>query len=56
VGLRVRDVGFRTLGVRLTSTLTPDLSVGANTLFKLKHRNRTRLVQKPNWTRMEGQK
>jgi hypothetical protein len=34
----------------------PGPSVGANSLFKLDNRNRTRLVQKPNWTRLEGQK
>jgi len=33
-------------------------SIGANTrsLFKVDNRNRTTLVQKPNWTRLEGQK
>jgi hypothetical protein len=28
------------------------LAVGANSLFKLKSRNHTNLVQKPNWTEL----
>jgi hypothetical protein len=31
-------------------------AVRANSLFKLENRNRTRLVQKPNWTETQGQK